>query len=38
MEILKAYHNTESLGYGFSSIKNKLKPELIIEARKKEKK
>ena len=27
MEILQAYHNTESLGYGFSSIKNKLKPE-----------
>ena len=27
MEVLQAYHNTESLGYGFSSIKNKLKPE-----------
>lgn len=41
MEILPAYHNTESVGYGFSSLKNKLKPELhklgkegIIAARK----
>ena len=28
MEIVQAYHNTESLGYGFSSIKKKLKLEL----------
>jgi ribonuclease BN (tRNA processing enzyme) len=41
MEILQAYHNTESLGYGFSSIKKKLKLEFqkksreeIIQARK----
>lgn len=27
IEVLKAYHNTECLGYGFSSIKKKLKEE-----------
>lgn len=29
VEVLKAYHDTESLGYGFNSIKNKLKPEFF---------
>ena len=29
VEVLKAYHNTESIGYGFSTINNKLKKEYI---------
>ena len=29
VEVLKAYHDTESIGYGFTTIKNKLKKEYI---------